>query len=437
MAQQCWSILIWLLLALLWFSGSAVAEEAKPLPKSGTNEESTKSALSNYAPGEGFDVAKGRLGSLNISAYVLLRFIDQLPATQSFVDHLGNTHPVDTRRDIQLHRILLHFSGFLFTEKLQQDTTVWAVNSTNSVTAIASLNYKFAKEFTLGGGIGALPGTRSMNYEHPFFLGTDRQMADEFFRPSFTSGVWASGKPVSKLQYRVMLGNNLNMVDVNAGQITRDLAYGGTLAWLPTTGEFGPRGGFGDFEMHDELATRFGVSTAHSREDRFTEINNPYPDNTTIRLSDSLALFQTGALAPGVTLQKANYLLISSDASMKYQGFFLFGEGYFRFLNEFDTGGAQKAPIDSIRDTGFMLQSSYMLIPQQWEAYLAHSQLYGAFNRAWELTFGANYYPYKSRTLKLNGSVTYVDRSPVNSLFGYFVGGQKGPTIALSTDFTF
>jgi hypothetical protein len=275
-----------------------------------------------------------------------------------------------------------------------------------------------------------------MNYEHPYFLGTDRQMADEFFRPSFTGGIWASGEPISKFQYRVMIGNNLNIVDISAAQLTRDLAYGATLAWFPSTGEFGPRGGYGDFEMHDRIATRFGVSAAYSREDRFTQTDNPYPDNTTIKLSDSVPLFETGALAPGATLQKTDFTLLSVDAGMKLRGFFLFAEAYFRHLDDFDAGGAT-LPQDNIDDQGLMIQLSHMIAPRRWELYAAHSQLYGQFNRAWELTAGTNYYPYQSRNLKLNGSLTYVDRSPVSSLFGYFVGGQKGPTIALSVDYTF
>jgi hypothetical protein len=84
-----------------------------------------------------------------------------------------------------------------------------------------------------------------------------------------------------------------------------------------------------------------------------------------------------------------------------------------------------------------MIQTSYMVVPRRWEAYAAHSQLYGEFNRAWEVTLGANYFPFQDRNLRVNASLTYVDRSPVSSLFGYFVGGQKGPTVALCTDFTF
>lgn len=434
------------LLGLLWLSCMFLPEfsrlfAAEPAANLAANPIATPtptpsptSSRAEYIPGEGFDVTKGRYGSLNIGAYVLLRYLNQLPATQSFVDHLGRTRQIDTRNDIQLHRILIHFRGFLFTEKLTQQTSAWAVNSTNSSTLISSLNYEFSKKFILGGGIGALPGTRSLNYEHPYFLGTDRQMGDEFFRPSFTSGIWISGEAFPKLQYRAMVGNSINMVDISAAQFTRDKAYAGTLAWFPTTGEFGPRGGYGDFEMHDRLATRFGVSGVHSREDRFNDLNyTKFPDNTTIRVSDSLNLFEEGALAPGVIIQKSDYNVISVDAGMKHRGFFLFGEYYFRKLGKFDANGP--LPINSMFDHGYMLQASYMLKPQKIEIYGANSLIFGEFNRPFALTLGMNIFPWKSRSFRLNGSVTYVDRSPVSSLFGYFVGGQKGPTISIGTDF--
>ena len=41
--------------------------------------------------------------------------------------------------------------------------------------------------------------------------------------------------------------------------------------WMPTTKEFGPRGAYGDYEMHDKVATRFGFSTTWSPEERFTD----------------------------------------------------------------------------------------------------------------------------------------------------------------------
>src|SRR3954452_9219751 len=70
--------------------------------------------------------------------------------------------------------------------------------------------------------------------------------------------------------------------------------------WMPTTHEFGPRGAYGDWERHDKLATRFGFSSTHSPEQRLPDANGK-PKNTTLRLADSLNVFDTGSLAPGVT----------------------------------------------------------------------------------------------------------------------------------------
>jgi hypothetical protein len=45
-----------------------------------------------------------------------------------------------------------------------------------------------------------------------------------------------------------------------------------------------------------------------------------------------------------------------------------------------------------------------------------------------------NYYVAHSRNYRINAQVINVDRSPVSSTFGFYVGGQKGVT--LSTAFS-
>src|SRR6476620_3328277 len=95
-----------------------------------------------------------------------------------------------------------------------------------------------------------------------------------------------------------MVGNNLSALGINAKQLTRQMATSGSLWWMPTTKEFGPQGGLGDWEHHGHVAARFGVSTTRSREDRFGNVATNGPDNTTIRLADSLNLFDLGSLAP-------------------------------------------------------------------------------------------------------------------------------------------
>ena len=56
-------------------------------------------------PGQGFQVAKTEKGDLWISASGLFRYLNQLPADQTFVDHLGRERTIDTRNDVQWHRV--------------------------------------------------------------------------------------------------------------------------------------------------------------------------------------------------------------------------------------------------------------------------------------------------------------------------------------------
>ena len=45
----------------------------------------------------------------------------------------------------------------------------------------------------------------------PYWLGVDdRTIADEFFRPSYTTGIWGTGEIAKGLTYNVMLGNNMS-----------------------------------------------------------------------------------------------------------------------------------------------------------------------------------------------------------------------------------
>src|SRR5690349_20093545 len=93
------------------------------------------------------------MGQVALSAYALVRYIDQRPAEQSFVDHLGNEHQIDTRRDIQFHRAMIHLKGWFYTPKFRYQVTVWTVMSTDQTTLYGFLGYQFNKWFNLYGGI--------------------------------------------------------------------------------------------------------------------------------------------------------------------------------------------------------------------------------------------------------------------------------------------
>lgn len=385
--------------------------------------------------GKGVLLGRSEQGEINLSFYMLARYMNQQPPSQSFYDHLGNKHPVDTRNDIELHRAIMWLRGWAYDPKLEYTMQFWTVNTTKSVNIIGSIAYNFSEKFILQAGIDGLPGVRSLNGQHPYFLSGDRFLGDEFFKPGFSMGVSARGK-LGNVFYRLMVGNALSEIGITSTQFTRNMAYGGSVWVLPTTGEFGPRGGYGDYEMHNNLATRFGLSVTQSREDRFSQPNEEEnPMNTSIRLSDSTNIFSTGALAPGVTIKRANYTEMSIDGATKYRGFFFDANYYWRWVNGFKKDGP--TPQDNIYDHGFMLQTAYQIVPQKWEIYSAYTYIFGEFNNPWEIVGGFNYYPTKTRNWRLNTFLNHIEQSPVNSAFGFYTGGQTGETLALSTDIFF
>jgi hypothetical protein len=409
---------------------SAVAPAAAP-----PREEPTPLRIETWGefdPGTGFLVGRTSAGELSISAYALVRYMNQLPADQTFVDHLGNEHDVDTRQDFFPHRVLIFFKGWLGTPKLIYNLFVWTVNTTDQDALLGSLGYQFNRKFSLYAGINGLPGTRSLQGSHPFWLGHDRVMADEFFRPYFSYGVWAQGEVTPGLWYNAMVANNLSSLGIKATQLDRDFGWGASVWWMPTTHEFGPRGAYGDWEMHEKLATRFGVSTSWSPENRQTVSPTDPNNNTTIKLADSLNVFDTGSLAPGVTVQDVDYQLVSVDAGLKYRGIFLQTELYSRRLDGFVADGP--LPVDSIEDTGFYVQAAFYPWPKKLELYAATSQIFGdddaGFDNSSEYLVGANFYPMNTRNHRLNLQIMDVNHSPVSSTFGYYVGGQDGTTVS-------
>ena len=131
---------------------------------------------------------------------------------------------------------------------------------TNQNAIFGNLGYQFSRKFSLYAGLNGNPGTRSLQGSHPLWLGHDRVMADEFFRPFFGSGVWAQGELVPGLWYNAMMGNTNSILGVKSSQLDRKFTTGASMWWMPTTKEFGPKGAYGDWEQHEKVATRFGVS---------------------------------------------------------------------------------------------------------------------------------------------------------------------------------
>jgi hypothetical protein len=404
---------------------------ATPAPRQPTERIET---WGEFDPGEGFLIGRTSFGELSISGYGLLRYINQLPASQTYLDHNGNPHSVDARNDLFPHRIIVFLKGWVGNPRLIYNILFWTVNTTDQDAIFAVVGYQFAKKFSVYAGINGNPGTRSLQGSHPYWLGHDRVMADEFFRPYFSDGVWAQGEILPGLWYNAMLSNNSSILGIRATQLDRHLTTGASAWWMPTTKEFGPRGAYGDWEYHEKLATRLGFSTTQSREQRYTDDVTGTTGNTTLKLADSLNVFELGALAPGVTVQQVDYRILSFDAGVKYRGVFLQSEIYTRWLDHFVADGP--VPMSSIVDQGFYIQGAFFPVPKKLELYGATSQIVGdkdaGFDNSSEYLAGLNFYPADTRNHRLNVQVMDVNRSPVSSTFGYYTGGQDGTTVSVA-----
>lgn len=390
-------------------------------------------ASGEFTPGRGFDIARSKFGSLNISVYALVRYLNQMPGNQTWYDHLGRPRNFTGRNDFYWHRTMIWFSGFIGTPKLRYTAAVWTIMPTQQTLVYGNLQYTFNKHIAVSMGVGPNLSVRSMQGPFPFYSSTDRTMGEDALRGGFTQGLFVRGEIVPKLTYWLMLGNNLSTLGIQASKLTRDLTKSINLTWMPTTGEFGPRGGVGDFEEHPKLATRFGASFVSSQEDRFNNTGEPAPDNTQVRMTDGVLLFETGALANGVTIDNAAYNMLAVDLGFKYRGFSLQAELYSRKLNQFVADGP--VPYSALRDRGYSLQVGYMVIPKKLNVYGINSFFWDEFKRhPWEAGGGMNFYPAKSRSWRVNMQIMHVNKSAAGGTFGLYTAGQTGTTFTFGSD---
>ena len=426
-------LLAGILLLLFSFTLKAQFENAFSILTDPSDSVFKNQIAGEFTPAKGFQLIRSDYGSLNLSIYAMARWVDQMPGEDTWYDHRDSLRIFDGRNDIYWHRVMLWFTGFLGTPKLTYMATVWTVTTTQQTLVYGNIMYKFNDYVKVGIGITPNNCVRSLQGSFPFFTSTDRTMAEDGLRGGFTNGIFAMGQITPTLRYSMVLGNNLSILGIKASNLTRHYSKSISLSWMPTTGEFGPRGGNGDLEYHKKIATRFGASYCHSRENRFNNTGTPAPDNTQVRLSDGVLFFETGALAPGVTVVEANYDIVAVDLGLKYKGFALHTEMYYRTLSKMNADGP--LPLSSIIDKGYTLQALYMAIPKRLCIYGVNSMVIDEFNRnPYEIGGGVNIYPLKNRSWRINAQAMYVYKSASGGTFGLYAAGQTGTTITIGTD---
>jgi len=389
-------------------------------------QEEESKAWGKYTPNLGFKVANTKHGDLSISIYTYARYLNQNALAPDYSNGFGQAVPVIRRQDMQLQKLQFKFLGWIMDPKFTYYLWAWTSNPTMGqgvqVVLAGHVDYKFNKYFALGAGIYSLPGTRSVEGNFPFWLSVDtRLIGDEFFRPSYTTGINARGEITKGLRYQAMLANNTSQLGVSAVELDNGFnTFSGALVW--ETGDFGLA--WGDFDDHQKLALRVGAHFNRSHETAQSQPGTETIENTQIRLGDGTIVFTPNIFGPGITVNALDWKMSCVDLGLKYHGFSIDGEYYWRWLNNFT--GPRTTGLPQIRNHGFQLQASAMAIPKTFQVYAGGSMVLGNLGGGYDTRTGINWFPFKNKVVRWNAEGLLLYRSPVGyTSVPYNVGSNR------------
>jgi len=356
-----------------------------------------------------------------------LRYLNTQDSDESYTDHLGVTREVHTRNDITVNRAMFILGGYVFDQRARYSFTVWTSAGAASIVVASNIGWQFNKALMIMAGYTGVPGSRSLVNTFPFFTSTDRSMADNFFRPGFTQGAWATGELDGGLSYLAFVGNGLNTLSISANKIDTHLALSGSVWWEPL-GAYGEPGKarnmYDDYFASKKVRARLGTAFTRSREDRFSNLDQSSPENTSLYNSDGVLTFSTGAFAPGVTVNVATYRMWAVDGGLKWNGLAINGQYFTRWLTDFDADGP--LPLASTLDHGAEVTAGYFVKPKTVMVYGRGSWVRGQFGNSHEYGGGVKWHFLPTERLWLNGELFKIDRAPYSGAFTPYTAGMTG-----------
>ncbi|MFC5270354.1 hypothetical protein [Adhaeribacter terreus] len=389
-----------------------------------------------HVPGIGFRVVTKKDGTLNFATYLSSRYLNQQGMESSFTDSFGRNFRLQKRNDLQFQKVMLYFKGWLFNPDFRYLLYTWTSNANMGqvaqVVVAGNIQYKVKNYLDLGIGVGGLPTNRTMFGQWPHWYRHDaRPMADEFFRGSFTTGIWAQGRIHKNIFYKTMLGNNLSQLGIDGGQLDDGFdTWSSALLWKGVN--YGPVASYGDLEHHENLSGMLSVAYTRSDETRQSQPGTEAPENTQIRLSDGTGIFSFNAFNDSSQVLEARYQMASVSAGLKYKGFSLDGDFFYRRISDFKALGALS--VSELTDQGYSVQAGAMLIPKTLQLYGIGSYINGEYGNPWEINGGLNWYLLKNRVLRVNSEVIISKNSPVGYLSFPTVVGANGTVFMVNLE---
>ncbi len=340
-----------------------------------------------------------------------------------WIDNAGIPTTISNQSNFQIPRGRLIFSGFTFRRELKYNLNIDynTVGATQINFRAYWLAWRFSRAMTVFAGQSKVPGSREWLESFVNTLGADRSMATTFFRPSLSQGIWATGEPADGLFYHVMMSNGFNTVGATPQTLSSVMAFSGSVWWEPF-GDFG--NGYSDFEWHLEPSIRIGTSLTYSPE-QGPQGSTTAPENSSIRLSDGTLITETGALAPGVTLNAFKIGLGTFDLSYKHRGFSASTELFSQEL--FGLKGSGSLPMSSISQYGGFVQGGYFVVPKKIEPYVRLSYVTGPYGSGSEYAGGLNWFLLPGKqNLRFTFDAAWLDNNPATQNRTNLQSGQTG-----------
>jgi hypothetical protein len=133
--------------------------------------------------------------------------------------------------------------------------------------------------------------------EHVPVLRPPIEHGGQLFRPGSLREPGQAENPWG-LNYLAFVGNGLNTLSISANKIDTHLAFSGSVWWEPM-GAYGEPGKsrnmYDDYFASKDVRIRIGTAFTRSREDRFSNLDQSNPENTSLYNSDGVLTFSTGA----------------------------------------------------------------------------------------------------------------------------------------------
>ncbi len=360
---------------------------------------------------------------LKTNGWIQFRHVGFVRDRDSWADNSGTTRPIRNRNAFDIERARLVFSGYAHDPRLTY--FLHLDGDTDGRDTVDFFDYWWAWQFS--DALRVQFGKRKAPGSRQWLLGardtrlSERPLATDFFRPDRTLGLFATGEPADGLFYEIMLGNGYRTANHNSAEINNKFAFSGTSWWEPN-GSFGKS--LTDHDCSSEALYRFGHSFSWAAQQGLDATGAPLRESTFVRLSDGTPLTQNGALTPGTTVSEFDVYLYAVDAAMKYRGWSVNSEFYFRWLQDLQGHGALART--KIAQNGFFVEGGRVIVPKKLDWNVRYSQVSGPFGNTSEYGVGVNLYPLDTQKVKLTFDVTQVDGSPLNNTATEFLAGDSG-----------